>query len=78
MSNVNWDNEVELPRMVVRVLRGFVRLMAVRFRRSVLDREELKARIEPGRDRTTMGGKLVRQIVVHCIRVTYRLSDYAE
>jgi hypothetical protein len=69
--NVSWDNEDELPRIVVGVLRGFVRLMAMRFRRrSVLDREKLKERTGPGRDRRTMGGKLVRQRVVHCIRVT--------
>ena len=69
--NVSWDNEVELPRMVIGVLRRFVRLMAMRFRRrSVLDREKLKERTGPGGGRRTMGRKLVRQRVVHYIRVT--------
>jgi hypothetical protein len=39
-------------------------------RRSVLGREKLKEGTGPGRDRRTMGEKLVRQIVVHYIRVT--------
>jgi hypothetical protein len=69
--NVSWDNEVELPRMVIGVLRRFVRLMVMRFRRrSVFGTEKLKERTGPGRDGRTMGGKLVRQRVVHYIRVT--------
>ena len=57
MSNVNWDNEVELPRIVVGVLRGFVRLMAMKFRRrSVLDREKLKERTGRTRPRQENNG----------------------